>query len=213
MYRNERSVDTLVFDFDGTLIDSYAAVLDIYNELAHGIGLAQLSHAEAHALKKFTAKELFRHLHIPVYLLPVIVYQARQNMRKRMTSLVPFPDIPDVLQQLYQQHYTLGIVSTNAKENIQLWLQQHQLLQYFSFIHCSKNVFGKKAALKRALSLHQANLSQVFYIGDETRDIEAAALAGVKSIAVTWGFNAAETLQQYYPHHMINKPHELLYIV
>jgi phosphoglycolate phosphatase-like HAD superfamily hydrolase len=46
---------------------------------------------------------------------------------------------------------------------------------------------------------HKLDPSKVFYIGDETRDIEAAKKAGIKSIAVTWGYNTKAILDNSNP--------------
>ena len=48
------------------------------------------------------------------------------------------------------------------------------------------------------------------YVGDETRDIEAAQKAGVSIAAVTWGYNSAEVLRRFSPDYLVNRPDELL---
>ena len=51
---------------------------------------------------------------------------------------------------------------------------------------------------------------RVIYVGDETRDIEAAREAGLRIAAVTWGYNAEETLAGLSPDHLLRSPGELL---
>jgi phosphoglycolate phosphatase len=48
------------------------------------------------------------------------------------------------------------------------------------------------------------------YVGDETRDVEAARKAGMRSAAVTWGFNSRELLEKSRPDFLIDRPGELL---
>jgi len=50
----------------------------------------------------------------------------------------------------------------------------------------------------------------VFYVGDETRDVEAARKAGVKTIAVTWGFNGEDILKKQKPDYLARRPEELI---
>jgi phosphoglycolate phosphatase len=60
------------------------------------------------------------------------------------------------------------------------------------------------------VSNHGLDRNHVLYIGDETRDIEAAHKAGVRVAAVTWGYNNAEMLKRFSPDYLVSRPHELL---
>ncbi len=54
------------------------------------------------------------------------------------------------------------------------------------------------------------NSEEVIYVGDETRDIEAAKKINSKVIAVSWGFNTKEALARHNPDFLIHQPSELL---
>ena len=58
-------------------------------------------------------------------------------------------------------------------------------------------------------ALHPSN---VLYVGDEVRDIEAAKKAGIRIAAVTWGYNSKKALEAYKPDYLVTKPEELLQI-
>ena len=68
---------------------------------------------------------------------------------------------------------------------------------YFDFIHAGSSYFGKKRAIKKVLKMHK--IEQAIYIGDETRDIDAAKQTKICSMAVTWEFNSERILKQYNP--------------
>ena len=55
-----------------------------------------------------------------------------------------------------------------------------------------------------------AGSSDVLYVGDETRDIEAAREAGLAMTAVTWGYNSEQALSALGPQHIVRSPGELL---
>ncbi|PSB03825.1 HAD family hydrolase, partial [Merismopedia glauca] len=57
------------------------------------------------------------------------------------------------------------------------------------------------------------NPAKVIYVGDETRDIEAARKSKIKAIAVCWGFNFREILAKYKPDFLIDRPSQLLEVV
>jgi len=55
--------------------------------------------------------------------------------------------------------------------------------------------------------------ADTFYIGDETRDIDAAQQCNIPSIAVAWGFNSEQTLMRSKPSYLAKTPHDLLRII
>ena len=55
-------------------------------------------------------------------------------------------------------------------------------------------------------------LSEMIYIGDETRDIQAAKKAGIRSAAVTWGYNSRKALEAQSPDYLIHSPQELFHL-
>jgi phosphoglycolate phosphatase-like HAD superfamily hydrolase len=63
--------------------------------------------------------------------------------------------------------------------------------------------------------LKQANLTpeEVIYVGDETRDIEAAKRSQIKMIAVSWGFNSKTVLAEHNPDFLIHHPNELIQVI
>ena len=54
------------------------------------------------------------------------------------------------------------------------------------------SIFNKSKAINKLAKQLECSLNDMIYIGDETRDIEAARYAGIKVAAVTWGFNRAD---------------------
>ena len=115
-----------------------------------------------------------------------------------------------VLLKLKSQGYILGIVTSNTKENADIFLSKHGLNSVFSFIYSGTAIFGKHRVLKQVVREHKLKKSDVIYVGDETRDIRSARKSGIAAIAVSWGFNAAEILQEHQPDYLVNRPQELL---
>ena len=74
-------------------------------------------------------------------------------------------------------------------------------------------MFGKDKVIKKMLKTQRFNAKDVIYVGDETRDIDAAKQAKVTIIAVTWGFNTAKALTESSPNFLAHNPRELLEIV
>lgn len=203
----------LIFDFDGTIANSFYDVVDKFNLLAQKYHFRQITEDEISSLRDLTSTELIKHLRIPLYKLPAVIFEARKHMREEIHNLRPFEGLPEVLHKLYEQGYILGIVTSNSVENVEMWLAQQNMLHYFAFIHSESNFFGKTRVLKKICRSHKIDKSQAFYIGDETRDIDAARQCQMQSIAATWGLSSEKALMQHNPTYLAHKPEDLLNIL
>lgn len=103
----------------------------------------------------------------------------------------------------------MGIITTNSRTNVKYFFNAHGF-DMFSFITTTSRIREKSQQLKTIKKSFASETRPIFYIGDETRDIEAARKAGVTAIAVTWGYNSHEILQAYKPDHLVHSPKELL---
>lgn len=203
----ESGTKMLIFDFDGTIADSLPALIECLNNNASYYGYKKADDLEQ--LRSKDTKDFLKELGISSFWLPFVVRTIRKDMVLRMSELKPFPSIVDVLTQLHNQGILLGIVSSNSQENIEQFLQAHNI-NFFSLIHGQSSIFGKSKILKNLLSDYGLDASSVIYIGDELRDIEAAKNNKMRCIGVTWGFNTATLLQEQQPDYLINDPQELL---
>jgi phosphoglycolate phosphatase len=203
----------LIFDFDGTIIDSFKTVMQKFNLLAEEFKFRKIEQNEIEGLKNLTSKELIRYLQIPIVKLPKVMRQAREYMRNEMPVLSAFIDLPEVLAELHQMDCSLSIVTSNSAENVTLWLERYKIRHLFNFIHSESSYFGKKHSLKKLIKLHKMDSLKTYYIGDETRDVEAAQKCKINSIAVSWGFNSLEALNCSNPDYIANKPRDLLTII
>lgn len=200
----------LIFDFDGTLVDSFDAFIEKFNGLADTFSFRKVQFQEIERLRALTSKELVKYLKIPIYKIPGMLLQLRRQMHNEMQRLLPFANIPETLERLYGLNVPMGILTSNSEENVRAWLKSHKMQHLFRFIHVESSYFGKKRILKKILKAYQIDPSQAFYIGDETRDIEAAKACNISAVAVAWGFNSSEILSQHQPHYMVEKPEDIL---
>ena len=199
----------LIFDFDGTIADTLHFVLHISNRLADEFGYKRIHTDEIEFLKDKPSREVVKYVGIPHYKIPTILAKAHKEFSKGVTDVHPVPGLREVLHQLRRLHRRLGVLSSNSVENIQGFLRHHDL-ELFDFIHHATRLWGKNHALKKLIAENGLQREKVLYIGDEARDVVAAQKAGVKSVAVTWGFNSEKALRMDQPDFVVNEPNGLL---
>ncbi len=200
----------IIFDFDGTIADTLEVSAKIFNRNAKGFKCKPINFEEKERFRSMKTQEFFHECGIPLMKIPTIALKLKKELRKEITKIPLIEGIDDALKKVKDAGYTIGVMSSNTKQNIKAFLNYHNLREIFDFIHSGKNIFGKDKAVLRLLYKHRLKRNQVVYIGDETRDVEALKRINVPIIAVSWGFNSEKVLKELNPDFLINRPEELL---
>jgi phosphoglycolate phosphatase-like HAD superfamily hydrolase len=203
-------VNTIIFDFDGTIADSFDTILAVTNRLAVEFGYAPANPAEIKSLQNLSSREILKQSRIPLYKLPSLLRRLKREMRQEIHKIQPFPGILDALIGLRDQGYTLGILTSNTEENVAFFLKAYQATDLFLFVHSGVTLFGKSRRINQLLRTYELPQQSVIYIGDETRDVEAARRSKIKILSVGWGFNSVQALTEAQPDGLIRSPKELV---
>jgi phosphoglycolate phosphatase len=183
-----------VFDFDGTLADSFPFFAEVFNDLAIRHGFRKVAQREVDPLRRLGAREIMRHVGLPARKLPVVAKDFIGLMRERRHLIAPFRGVPELLTTLRDAGVELGIVSSNAHDNvISILGPAAGAVTHFA---CGMSIFGKGAHLRKLLRRSRVDRASAIYIGDQVSDLEAAHAAGVAFGAVSWGYTAFEHLQE-----------------
>jgi phosphoglycolate phosphatase-like HAD superfamily hydrolase len=200
---------TFLFDFDGTLADSLSTIVDITNRLAPEFGYRPTPLKQVDALKGLSTRQLIRYSGISVLKIPTLLRRLRAELIDYSTHITPFQGIPEVVQHLHSQHHPLAIVTSNTPEVVNPFLATHTLDRCFVSVLGGGTLFGKGRLLAKCVARYGFIPEQTVYVGDEVRDIQAARFAGLRSVAVTWGFNSRDVLATAEPDWLIDDPGEL----
>lgn len=198
----------VVFDFDGTLADTFQVGWDILNSLAVDYKYRPLLPEDLATARDLSTRGMIRLLGIPKRKLPAISRQGVKLLRERMNEIQPLPGIPEMLKDLHARGVRMGIVTSNSVENVGIFTQNHGL-EFFEFVRSSSRLTGKAREIRRAMRQLGFRAEEALYVGDETRDIEACRTVGLRCAAVTWGYNSQRALEAERPHWMLERPEEL----
>jgi phosphoglycolate phosphatase len=199
----------VIFDFDGTLVDSREVVTQLYNELAERNGYGKVTAANQEAIRSLSLLERCSQLKVPLYKLPGLIVQISRNYQHVIQSIAFIEGIPELLRELRGRGLKLLVVSTNNESNIRALLEQHATGQWVEDVYCSSRVLDKARLLRTLMTRHSLAPRQIVYVGDEHRDVEACREAGIRVIAVRWGFDSEARLQQAQPDYIAHRPAEI----
>lgn len=202
-----KKTKTVIFDFDGTIVESLPV---IYDNLLHYINARQIN---PETLRDLASHEVIKTLKIPATDLPKLIIKIRNEFKNNLIKQSIVKEINDVILFLVKSNLKLHIVSSNSKENIELFLKRYDLCNCFDTITSFFTIFGKAYGINKIIQKLQINRKNIYYIGDETRDIEAAQKIGIKSIAVCWGYNSEKILTDYHPDFLAKIPTDLIKIL
>lgn len=199
----------IIFDFDGTLADTLMINLQIVKDLdlSHGQEITGAMIAE---FKNVSASDFLRENGISKIKLYFYFRKIKKELGKRMAEVNIFPGLKEEIGKLHKAGYRLGILSSNDKKNIELFLRKYDLASFFDFIYTERNFFAKDTKLKFVIKIFRLKLEDVMYVGDEVRDIEAAKRVGLKNIAVTWGYNSPKILESAAPSALVENPKQII---
>jgi phosphoglycolate phosphatase len=204
--RRTRNQPAVIFDFDGTLADSFPLVVDIFYKL---VERKPLPRADVTRLRGMTLRQVARELRIPIWRVPLLVVRGRAAMRARMEEVVIMDDMIPAVKRLAKTH-KLFILSSNSPETIRAVLKRYGLFEYFTDIEGDVSLLRKAGRLKRLIKRNDLDRRHLYYVGDEARDIEAARRAGVRCIAVSWGYNNIHALKRHHPYRLVFSAEEML---
>ncbi len=204
---------TLIFDFDGTIADTLELALGVYNKkIVPRYNTKRATREDLEYIRnQKPSRKLLKEYNISLFQLPFIIRKGRIELKKEINKAKLQPGIEELLRKL--EDYPLGILSSNSEENIKSFLARHKLLNVFRFFYCSSPLFRKDKIIKKILKERNLNPERVFYVGDEVRDIVSANKAGIKTIAVTWGFNKREVLEKTKPDYLVEQCSDILEII
>ena len=199
----------LLFDFDGTVADTLVISHEILNDLAREFRFRELPAGELETARAMGTRQFIRHLGISSWRIPSISRRGLQLLHERIHLVEPVTGMPEVLAELRSRGHRLGILTSNSEANVTAFLERHDL-PHFDFIRTSSKLFGKAREMKRLLRSERIPPKAVLYVGDETRDIEAARETGLRMAAVTWGYNSEAALSSLGPEFLVSSPADLL---
>ena len=201
----------VIFDFDGTLADTFSLSVDIFYRLKPQPVL--LPKKEVDRLRGMAMAEVVRELNIKWWEMPILLFRGKRMMAKRIHEAEMILGMDEVVKELHKKGYSLHVLSSNTPHNIRRLLTEHNLLQYFSTIQGNAKLHGKAKTLRKHREKRGGSAESVTYIGDEVRDVRAAQAAGVQMIAVSWGYNNLHALNESAPDHLVMEPDKILAIL
>ncbi len=193
--------DTVLFDLDGTLIDTNELIIQSFFHALADVR-SDLTREEIIPQMGKTLNEQLRILSGRTDVDNLLKAYREYNVAHHNQMVRLFPNVHECLQQLREQGVKLGVVTTKMRASTERSLRFFHLLELFDCIVTVEDVEHPKPhpePVLQALQLLGADANQSVMVGDSAFDLLAAQAAGVKALGVAWSLKGADHLQQFQP--------------
>jgi phosphoglycolate phosphatase len=204
---------SLIFDLDGTLVDSYPAIHESLNYTLTSFGRSPVDLA---TVKKMVGRGLENLIHDaigPDHLKAGVELFKRSYDQTHLHGTFLLPKVKDTLQLLHRSGLSMAIASNKPSGYSRNILQHLAIDQYFAACYGPDIVQHTKphpAMLQGLMKLLSVLPQQTLYIGDMILDLETARNANVKVALIPTGGNSVEELKEIYPDYLLEDFSELI---
>ena len=200
----------LHFDYDGVLVDSFDQLLGAFRRTAADTGLGRPpTRNDFETIEDLNAAGLAALLGVPEP--DIDRYTRRTHALLEADGYEPamFPGIPDLLRTLSERH-VIAIVTSNYEHLVRQGLVRNEVNECVSLVLDARRPGAKSEKIRHALECFGVPPEEGFMIGDTRGDIRHGRSAGVRTVGVTWGYQARATLMKESPDFIVDSPGQLL---
>lgn len=197
-----------IFDFDGTLADSFPFFVRVFNQLAKQHGFRGIDPELVPTFRHYSARQMMQEVGMPAWKLPLVAKSYISLVKQNAASISLFEEINDTLLHLANRGVRLAIVSSNSLENVNRILGPANTALISQF-ECGMSIFGKPTRIQRVIKKTGIPHQEVIYVGDQVTDLEAARREKIAFGAVSWGYATIESLRAHLPEEVFEKVSDL----
>ena len=192
----------LIFDWDGTLVDSIERIVTSLQHASHEVCRLHVSDDVARSVIGLGLFEAIEKLHPELESVKIESIAAAYKQHFLYDNPVPahlFDGVEDLLRQLLDDSYTLAIATGKSRIGLDQAMQEHQLGNYFVTTRCAGEMPSKPhpEMIHSILNELGTATDNALMIGDSEHDFKMAHNAGVEAIGVTHGVEDAESMQKH----------------
>ncbi|WP_340372425.1 pyrophosphatase PpaX [Peribacillus sp. FSL E2-0218] len=209
------NINTLLFDLDGTLINTNELIIASFTETLNHFCPGQFKREDIIPFIGPTLTDTFTSID-PERVKEMIAFYREHNWKNHDALVTQFDGVYETVQTLKQAGYKLAVVTTKKRDVVEKGLRLSNLDQFFEVVVTLDDVENAKPdpePLVKALNQLGSVPEEAIMVGDSYHDILGGKNAGTKTAGVAWSIKGREYLESHQPDYMLENMADLLNIV
>jgi phosphoglycolate phosphatase len=198
-----KQFDLLIFDWDGTLMDSAGVIVDSIQRACEDIGLPAPSERASRQIIGLGLVQALQTLlpDLPADDYPRLVERYRHHYLGRDAEIPLFDGVARGIGELHGSGFQLAVATGKSRVGLERALEASGLGTWFAATRCADQTHSKPhpAMVLELIEELDADPARTLVIGDTSHDLLMAANAGVASLGVTYGAHEADDLRPHAP--------------
>ncbi len=211
----------IIFDLDGTLLNTIKDIADSMNEVLKKLGFPIYKTEDYYyfvgeGMKVLCERVIPQECNTPEMIERCVKLMKSEYQKNWFKNTKPYHGIPELLLELKKRDIKMAVLSNKPDEFTKLFVQKLLPDTQFSIVLGETKGMPKKPAPDGALYIARVlgiPLEQIIYLGDSNIDMKTAVSAGMYPVGALWGFRTAEELMYAGAKKLIRTPEELLQII
>ena len=208
----------VVFDLDGTLLDTLEDLADSMNAALSSLGLPPHRLADyrifvGDGVEQLARRALPKDRSDEQGVRRVIAAMRQEYARRWDRKTRPYEGIPQLLEALSRRRIAMAVLSNKPEDFVQMLVSKFLPACAFAAVRGQRAGSSKKPDPAPALDIAQAlgaAPAEFVYLGDTNTDMRTAVSAGMHPVGALWGFRSARELSESGAKDLISRPEELL---
>jgi len=208
------SIHTVLFDLDGTLIDTNELIISSFQHTFDYYNL-QFTREEIMHFNGPPLRDTFYNVN-PELVDEMTATYRKHNIEHHDSYVKAFPHVVETVAVLHRKGFGLGIVTAKVDQTVEMGLKLTGLDRYFDVVVTLDDVTHSKPhpePVIKAMKALDAKPESTLMVGDNSHDIEAGHNAGIRTAGVAWTHKGRDFLAGFKPTYMLEDMRDLLNIV
>ncbi|MFU1795325.1 pyrophosphatase PpaX [Paenibacillus azoreducens] len=205
-------IDTILFDLDGTIIDTNELIITSFMHVLEKHSLKPLTREQIIPKMGATLEQQLQHFSGMGDITALMATYRSYNDEHHDAMVRLFPGVEEVVKQLHAKGIRLGVVTTKNKPGTIRVLEMFDLQKYMGAVVTLNDVDHPKPHAEPVLKAVEkigSEPSRTLMVGDSPMDILSAKAAGVQSAGVAWSLKGEDVLTEYKPDYMLQDIRDL----
>lgn len=212
-----RPIATVLFDLDGTLLDSIRLIIDSYHHslAAHGLP-ARSDEAWLAGIGTPLRVQFQEWSHDPVLFESLIVAYRDYNISNHDARVTGYPGVVEVVSEIRRRGFKTGLVTSKQKAGALRGLRFLKLDDMMDVVIAADDVVNPKPHPEPLLMASErlgTDPTASVYVGDSVHDMKSGRAAGMTTAAALWGPFRREDLLPARPDYWLERPADLLRVI